>query len=118
MKTEKYEPAPAGLPLTPGAMLRVAREAQEMTQAQLAKESGIPQPTISALESGKESFGVDRAEKLAIALRVHPAVLVWPNWDRDQRTRSVKRSGHGVRKVSHRKSNRKIAAKKARRAVS
>jgi hypothetical protein len=23
----------------------------------------------------------DRAEKLARALKVHPAVLLWPNWD-------------------------------------
>ena len=81
-KETGYVPARTRVRLTPGDAVRVAREAQEMTQAQLAAACGIPQGTISSLESGRATLGDVRAEKLARALRVHPAVLLWPNgWD-------------------------------------
>ena len=67
--------------LTPGDSVRVARELQELTQAQLAAASGIPQGTISSIEKGRVTLGAERAEKLARALKVHPAVLLWPSWD-------------------------------------
>jgi transcriptional regulator with XRE-family HTH domain len=67
--------------LTPGDAVRVARELQEMTQAQLAAATRIAQPTLSSIESGRSTLGAERAEKLARALKVHPAVLIWPNWD-------------------------------------
>ena len=73
-------PARARVKLSPGDAVRVARELQEMTQAELAKASGLSQPTISGLESGRVTLGADRAEKLALALKVHPAVLLWPHW--------------------------------------
>jgi transcriptional regulator with XRE-family HTH domain len=77
-----YVPARARVILTPGDAVRVAREAQGMTQAELAAASGLTQPTLSSLEGGRASLGAERAEKLARALRVHPAVLLWPNgWD-------------------------------------
>ncbi len=78
-----YVPARPRVALTPGDAVRVAREAQEMTQVELAAASGIPQGTISALEHGRVTLGAERAEKLARALKVHPAVLLWPNWDAD-----------------------------------
>lgn len=77
--------------LTPGDSVRVIRELQEMTQAQLGEASGIPQPTISSIESGRVTLGAERAEKLAIALEVHPAVLLWPNWE--ERSHSTKAAG-------------------------
>jgi transcriptional regulator with XRE-family HTH domain len=61
--------------------VRIARELQEMTQADLATASGIAQPTISSIESGRATLGAERAEKLARALKVHPSVLLWPNWE-------------------------------------
>ncbi len=67
--------------LSAGDSVRVARELQEMTQAQLAQASGIPQGTISSIENGRVTLGAERAEKLARALKVHPAVLLWPNWE-------------------------------------
>jgi transcriptional regulator with XRE-family HTH domain len=77
----KYIPARNRITLTPGAAVRIARELQELTQAQLAALSGLSQPTISALEADKITLGAERAEKLARALKVHPAVLLWPQWD-------------------------------------
>lgn len=80
-KAASYVPARVRVVLTPGDAVRVARELQQMTQAELAAASGIPQPTISSIESGRATLGAARAEKLARALQVHPAVLLWPNWD-------------------------------------
>jgi transcriptional regulator with XRE-family HTH domain len=73
--------------LSPGDALRIARELQEMTQAELAAASGIPQGTISSLENGRVTLGAERAEKLARALEVHPAVLLWPNWEESESKR-------------------------------
>jgi transcriptional regulator with XRE-family HTH domain len=67
--------------LAPGDSVRIARDLQEMTQADLTTASGISQSTISSIESGRVTLGAERAEKLARALKVHPAVLLWPNWD-------------------------------------
>jgi transcriptional regulator with XRE-family HTH domain len=66
--------------LTPGQMLKTIRELQEMTQVQLAEASGIDQSVISAMEHGRVAIGADRARKLARALRVHPAVILFPDW--------------------------------------
>jgi transcriptional regulator with XRE-family HTH domain len=80
-KAAKYVPARVRVALTPGDAVRVTRELQEMTQAELAAATGIAQPTLSSIESGRATLGAERAEKLARALKVHPAVLLWPNWD-------------------------------------
>ena len=89
-----YVPARPRSALTPGEAVRVTRELQEMTQAELAKACGIPQPTISSIESGRIAIGADRAEKLARALKVHPAVLLWPNWEAEV---APKRAAGGAR---------------------
>ena len=74
-------PARGRVQLSAGEMVRVIRELQEMTQTDLAAVSGIAQGTISSIEVGRASLGVERAERLARALKVHPAVLLWPDWD-------------------------------------
>jgi transcriptional regulator with XRE-family HTH domain len=76
--------------LTQGEALRFTREAAELSQGELARRSGLSQSTISAIESGRVGIGVERAEKLARALRVHPAVLAFPNWRSYDRGRSRK----------------------------
>jgi transcriptional regulator with XRE-family HTH domain len=80
---QKYTTARNRVLLTPGTSVRIARELQELTQSALAKLSGLSQPTISAIEADKITLGAERAEKLARALHVHPAVLLWPQWDED-----------------------------------
>lgn len=66
--------------LTPAESLRFAREFSELSQRELSELSGIPQPAISAMESGAAPIGADRAARLARALRIHPAVILFPNW--------------------------------------
>ena len=64
-----------------GESVRILRELQELSQSQLAKLSGIPQATLSAIENGRVILGVARAKVLAKALKCHPAVLVLPGWE-------------------------------------
>ena len=64
-----------------GESVRIIRELQKLSQNQLAALSGIPQSTISAIERDRVNLGVERAKVLARALKVHPAVLVFPSWD-------------------------------------
>ena len=67
--------------LTPGEALKMLRELQELSQNDLAKLTGISQSNISALESNARQMGRDRALTLAKALHVHPAVLLFPDFD-------------------------------------
>lgn len=77
----KFHPARRHAILTVGQSVRIAREFQEMTQAELAAKCGVAQTTLSGIEHDRVTLGVDRAKKIARALRVHPAVLLFPNWD-------------------------------------
>jgi transcriptional regulator with XRE-family HTH domain len=67
--------------LTPGEALRMLRELQGFTQSDLAKKTGISQSNISALESNARQMGRERAIVFARALKVHPAVLLFPDFD-------------------------------------
>jgi transcriptional regulator with XRE-family HTH domain len=81
LKNGKYAPAKTRINMTPGQSLRVIRELQELSQNELANICGIPQSTISGMESDRINIGVERAKTLAQALRVHPAVIVFPGWE-------------------------------------
>ena len=76
-----YQRARKRIDVSVGESVRIIRELQELSQNQLAELSGIPQSTISAIERDRVNLGVERAKVLARALKVHPAVLVFPNWD-------------------------------------
>lgn len=69
--------------LTPGKALKICRELQGLTQAELAEKSGLKQATISSLEHDRVVMGIDRAKVLALALKVHPAVLAFADWDKN-----------------------------------
>ncbi len=70
--------------LTPGEALKMLRELQGLTQADLAKITGISQSNISALEGKARQMGRERAIVFAKALKVHPAVLLFPDFDIEQ----------------------------------
>jgi len=67
--------------VTVGESVKIIRELQDLSQNELAKLTGIPQSTISAIENDRVKLGVERAKVLARALQCHPAVLVFPGWD-------------------------------------
>jgi transcriptional regulator with XRE-family HTH domain len=77
-KRSDYLPTKTYADLTPGQALRIMRELQGMTQVDLAQASGVTQTAISALERDRETLGIERAKNLALALHIHPAVLVFP----------------------------------------
>ena len=76
-----YRKAQKRVDVSVGESVRIIRELQELSQNQLAALTGIPQSTISAIERNRVNLGVERAKVLARALKVHPAVLVFPSWD-------------------------------------
>jgi transcriptional regulator with XRE-family HTH domain len=77
----EFTQAKQNIEVSPGESVRIIRELQELSQNQLAEITGIPQPTLSAIENNRVRLGVERAKVLAHALRCHPAVLVFPGWD-------------------------------------
>lgn len=81
-----YVPARRHVQTSVGESVRIIRELQELSQNDLARATGIPQSTISAIENDRVNLGVERAKQLARALRCHPAVLVFPGWEIDQNT--------------------------------
>lgn len=77
----EYRRAKKRVELSVGESVRIIRELQELSQNELAAATGIPQSTISAIERDRVKLGLERAKILARALRVHPAVLVFPGWE-------------------------------------
>jgi DNA-binding XRE family transcriptional regulator len=78
---KEYRPAKKRITVSVGESLRILRELQELSQNQLARLTGIPQTTISAIENDRVRLGVERAKVLARALKCHPGVLVFPGWE-------------------------------------
>lgn len=76
-----YRKATKTIEVSVGESVRILRELQELSQSDLAKLTGIPQSTISAIENDRVNLGVERAKILARALKCHPAVIVFPGWD-------------------------------------
>ncbi len=81
MKT--FRPAKKRVDVSVGESVRILRELQSLSQTRLSELTGIPQATISAIENDRVNLGVERAKVFARALKCHPAVLVFPNWEMD-----------------------------------
>jgi transcriptional regulator with XRE-family HTH domain len=77
----EFRPAKKRVDVSVGESVRIIRELQGLSQTQLARRTGIPQATLSAIENDRVRLGVERAKVLAKALRCHPAVLVFPGWE-------------------------------------
>lgn len=77
----EFRKAKQSIEVTPGESVRILRELQELSQNELARLTGIPQSTISAIENDRVRLGVERSKVLARALHCHPAVLVFPGWN-------------------------------------
>ncbi len=65
---------------TPGETIRILREFCEWSQKELEEQTGIPQTTISAIENNRQNLGVERTKVFAKIFRVHPSVILFPNW--------------------------------------
>lgn len=70
-----------------GRRIRALRESRGITQVELARALGIPQPNVSEMERGVRGLTVHQTVKLAKALKVSTdELLVGGNGTREQKT--------------------------------
>ena len=81
MKKKDFVPAKKHASITTGEVICMLRELKKWTQEELAKQSGINSKNISLLENGKVDIGKKRAEQLAHAFGVHPAIIMFPEYE-------------------------------------
>jgi transcriptional regulator with XRE-family HTH domain len=62
-------------------MVRTLRELKGWSQIKFAEETGISQANISAIENGRVEIGKQRAIVMAEALNVHPASIIFADYD-------------------------------------
>jgi len=67
--------------LSTGEVIRMLRELKSWTQQELARRSGVNASNISLLENGRVEIGKKRAEQLAQAFNVHPAIIMFPEYE-------------------------------------
>ncbi|MBN1687960.1 MAG: helix-turn-helix transcriptional regulator [Candidatus Omnitrophica bacterium] len=67
--------------MTTGEVIRMLRELKGWTQEELANRSGITATNISSLENGRVEIGKKRAEQLAAAFKIHPAIIMFPEYE-------------------------------------
>jgi transcriptional regulator with XRE-family HTH domain len=81
LEVKTFRPAKRRIDVSVGESVRIVRELQGYSQNELARLTGIPQATLSAIENDRVRLGVERAKILARALKCHPSVLVFPGWE-------------------------------------
>ncbi|HJT22580.1 MAG TPA: helix-turn-helix transcriptional regulator [Nitrospira sp.] len=69
MKPREFRPARKQATVSVGESVRIIRELQGLTQSELARLTGIPQSTVSAIENDGVNLGVERAKVLALLPR-------------------------------------------------
>lgn len=67
--------------LATGEVIQMLRELKGWTQEELAKRSDISPTNLSSLENGRVEIGKRRAEQLAKAFDVHPATIMFPEYE-------------------------------------
>ena len=83
MKKDEFIAAEKHAVITTGETIRMLRELKGWTQEELAKKSGINSKNISLLENDNIDIGKKRAEHLANAFGVHPAIIMFPEYEAD-----------------------------------
>ena len=81
IKKNEFVPAKSHAKLTSGEVIRMLRDLEGWTQVELAKHSGINATNLSLLENDRVEIGKRRAEQLAQAFAVHPAIIMFPEYE-------------------------------------
>lgn len=83
MKIDKkdFTPARQHIRVTTGEVINILREKKGWTQEELARRSGISPTNLSMLENDRVDIGKKRAEQLARAFGVHPAIIMFPEYE-------------------------------------
>lgn len=80
-KRSGFVRAKAHAKLSTGEVIRMLRELKGWTQAELARRCGISPSNLSLLEHDRLEIGKKRAEQLAEAFKVHPAIIMFPSYE-------------------------------------
>jgi transcriptional regulator with XRE-family HTH domain len=83
MKKHEFKPAKKHADLTTGEVIKMLRELKGWTQAELARRTGLHATNISMLENNRVDIGKQRALALAKAFGIHPAIIMFPEYDKD-----------------------------------
>lgn len=75
------KPAKQHAKLSTGEVISMLRELKGWTQEELAKRSGISPTNLSLLENDRVEIGKKRVEQLAKAFGVHPAIIMFPEYE-------------------------------------
>ena len=81
IKKSNYIPAKQYRILTTGEVIKMLRELRGWTQEELSKFCSINAKNISMLENDKVEIGKKRALQLATAFDVHPAIIMFPEYE-------------------------------------
>lgn len=81
IKVGDFKPAKPHAKLSTGEVIAMLRELKGWTQNELAKRSGISPTNLSLLENSNIEIGKKRAEQLAKAFHVHPAIIMFPEYE-------------------------------------
>jgi transcriptional regulator with XRE-family HTH domain len=88
-KKSDFVPAKKQADVSTGEAIRILRDLKGWTQEELAKRSGINAKNISLLENCRIEIGKKRAEQLAKAFDVHPAIVMFPEYEADMIAKAV-----------------------------
>ncbi len=67
--------------VTTGEVIKTLRELKGWMQKDLAKRCGILVTNLSLLENNRIDIGKHRAEQLAKAFKIHPAIIMFPEYE-------------------------------------
>ena len=81
MEYDIVVPAKKHVALTSGEVIKLLRELKGLTQAELGEKSSISHTNISLLENNKIEIGKKRAIQLADAFNIHPAIIMFPEYE-------------------------------------
>jgi transcriptional regulator with XRE-family HTH domain len=76
-----FKPVKQHTILTTGEVIKMLRELKGWTQEELSKYCSINAKNISMLENNKLEIGKKRAEQLAKAFNIHPAIIMFPEYE-------------------------------------
>lgn len=77
----RFVPAESHAKLNTGDSIRMLRELKGWTQEELSGRCGISPTNISLLENNRIDIGKKRAIQIAKAFKVHPAIIMFPEYE-------------------------------------
>lgn len=80
-RDDDFVPAKKHATVTTGEAIKMLRELKGWTQEELARQSGINAKNISLIENDRIDIGKRRAVQLAKAFKVHPAIIMFPEYE-------------------------------------